>query len=51
MGIFKYMAGNVPGGSFLGRNFLGVIQQGGVGLFEVVQVAVFLIPLRRLKTA
>ena len=51
MGIFKYMAGNVPGGNFLGRNFLGVIQQGGVGLLEVVQVAVFLIPLRRLKTA
>ena len=51
MGIFKYMAGNIPGGNFLGRNFPGVIQQGGVGLLEIVQVAVFLIPLRKLKTA
>ena len=50
MGIFKNMGGNIPGRNFLGRNFAGVIQQGGVGLVKVVQVAVFLIPLRRLNS-
>ena len=50
MGIFKNMGGNIPGGIFLGRNFSWITQQGGVGLVEIVQVAVFLIPLRRLNS-